>query len=101
MPFNSQSYYRNKAKRQALAYLAEARAIKRRLDAGKPDFLDSFERVAFKVKMARSSWKTYLGHLRMDQCEADIERLRRGEITYQNFMDKWNIQERADHGKSA
>lgn len=91
MPFNSQSYYRNKAKRQALAYLAEARAIKRRLAMGEPDFLDSLERVQSRVRFARSQWKTYLGHLRMDQCEADIERLRRREITYAEFMSKWDI----------
>lgn len=98
MPFNAQSYYRNKAKRQALAYLAEARAVKHRLAIGEAKPMDNPQRVAFNVRMARSSWKTYLGALRMDQCDADLKRFRRGEITYQDFMDKWDIRERANNG---
>lgn len=79
MPFNAQSYYRNKAKREARAYLAEARMVD-----------DPVEK-ARKIWWARSCWKTYLGFLRMDRCDADLKRFRRGEITYQDFMSKWDI----------
>jgi hypothetical protein len=79
MPFNSRTYYRNKERREAMAYLAKARA------SGEP------EAVAFNVKLARLHWKTYLGHLRMQQCDADLKRFQRGEITYADFMGKWDI----------
>jgi hypothetical protein len=78
MPFNSQSYYRNKAKREAQEYFAAART-----SIGP-------ERQA-NVRLARSTWRTYLGYLRLDQCDADLKRFRRGEITYREFMDKWDI----------
>lgn len=74
MPFNSQSYYRNKAKRRAQEHMAKARA------GNSP---------AFNVKLARSEWRTYLGYLRMDQCDADLKRFQRGQMTYQEFMNKW------------
>lgn len=89
MPFNAQSYYRNKAKREAREYLAAAREVKRRLDAIPDVPADLPRAVAFNVRMARSSWKTYLGYLRMDQCDADLKRFQRGQMTYQEFMDKW------------
>lgn len=90
MPFNSQSYYRNKAKRQALDYLAEARAMKWRLDAGKPGLLDDFIRLGRLVGLARSQWKIYRGYLNMDRCDADLKRLQRGEISHAEFMSKWD-----------
>lgn len=77
MPFNSRSYHRNKERRQALEYLAKARA------AFEP------EPIAFNVRLARLHWKTYLGYLRMQRCDADLKRFRVGEITYQEFMGKW------------
>lgn len=79
MPFNSQSYYRNKAKRQALEYLARARM------GGEP------ERVAFNVKLARSSWRTYLCYRRLDECDADLKKRLRGEMSHAEFMNKWDI----------
>lgn len=79
MPFNSRTYHRNKERREALAYLARARAV------FEP------EEIAFNVRLARLHWKTYLGHLRMAQCDADLKRFQRGEITYTEFMGKWDI----------
>lgn len=78
MPFKAQSYYRNKAKREAREYLTAARA------SADP------ARVAFNVRMARSSWRTYLGYLRMDKCDADLKRFQRGEISFAEFMGKWD-----------
>lgn len=78
MPFNSQSYHRNKAKRQAREYLAAARLA------------DDPVRRAFEVRLARASWRTYLGYLRMDECDADLKRFRKGEMTFQEFMHKWH-----------
>lgn len=96
MPFNSQSYYRNKAKRQALGYLADARGVKQRLAAGTPDFLDCPAKIKASVILARSHWKTYLGYLSMDRCDADLKRLQRREITYAEFMGKWDIRDKND-----
>jgi hypothetical protein len=84
MPFNAQSYYRNKAKREAREYIAAARA------ASDP------ARVAFNVRLARSSWKTYLGYLRLDACDEDVKRLQRREITFGEFMSKWDPRKGAD-----
>jgi hypothetical protein len=79
MPFNSRSYYRNKERRLAMEYLAKARA--------------SFDEAprTFNLTLARLHWKTYLGHLRMERCDADLKRFQRGEITYTEFMKKWDI----------
>jgi hypothetical protein len=95
MPFNSRSYHRNKERRQAMEYLAEARTWKQQLVAGTLDFPSTpervTERIASRVKLARLHWKTYLGHLRMECCDADLKRFRNGEITYAEFMSKWDI----------
>lgn len=77
MPFNSQSYYRNKAKREARKYIAAARV------AGDP------VRVASNVRMARSAWRTYLSYVKLDQCDADLKRRLRGDMSHADFMKKW------------
>lgn len=79
MPFNSQSYYRNKARRQAREYLDAARK------SVEP------ERVALNVRLARSSWRTYLGYRRMDECDADLKRRLAGKMSHADFMEKWTI----------
>jgi len=93
MPFNSNSYYRNKEKRAARLYLTEAREWKQRLVAGTLDFPLkpewAKERIASRVKLARLHWRSYLGYLRNDHCAADLRRFKRGDITYTDFMSKW------------
>lgn len=74
MPFNSNSYYRNKYRREATAYLAAARAG------------DDPQR---SVRMARLSWRLYLTHLRMGQCDADLKLRMRGKMSHAEFMEKW------------
>jgi hypothetical protein len=59
MAFNSDSYYRNKWRRQALEELTEARQIKA---SG-----HSWKTVESAVRYARSSWRLYLGQARI--CE--------------------------------
>lgn len=88
MPFNAQSYYRNKAKRKALKYLADARAMKARLIAGEPNVLDNLERVSTYAELARLHWKSYLSYAKLDECDADMKLLQAGKITYAEFMAK-------------
>lgn len=63
MSFNSESYYRNKWRRQALEELSEARRHKR--DGG-----DGW-RIESAVRLARSSWRLYLSQARL--CELSRE----------------------------
>jgi hypothetical protein len=85
VPFNSHSYYRNKAKRAARVYMAEARGAEG-------------ERRSHYVKLARLSWKTYCGYLRTDHCAADVRRLKLGQITYAEFMSKWDPRKGQSNG---
>lgn len=82
MPFNSNIYHRNKARREAQEYLARAREAK----AGAGDG----ETVAMYARFARGSWRMYRSYLRMKQCDDDLAALRAGRITYAEFMAKWS-----------
>lgn len=66
MPFNSDSYYRNKWRREALERLAMAREAKALGGSVLPDD------VAFNVRLARSTWRLYLSQKRI--CEINRER---------------------------
>jgi hypothetical protein len=94
MPFNSHSYHRNKEKRRAQEYLAEARLWKQELVAGTLDFPSTPERVndriASRVKLARAHWKGYLAYKSMCECDADYKRRLRGEMSHADFMAKWD-----------
>lgn len=57
MAFNSRSYYRNKWRREALAYLAKAREIKARRQAGEAY---DWESIPSAVTRARTTWRLYL-----------------------------------------
>ena len=70
MAFNSHSYYRNKARRQALAYLEEAREVKRRAAASKA-YDWEVERLPRMVLLARNGWRIYLSYLAVDRMNAD------------------------------
>jgi hypothetical protein len=61
MSFNSNSYYRNKYRREALEYLAKAREIRANHNPIREQLLPgSQERdIEFNVKMARSRWRLY------------------------------------------
>jgi hypothetical protein len=63
MAFNSESYYRNKWRRKAIAELAEAREIKANGH--------SWKTVESAVRYARSSWRLYLTQCRI--CELSRE----------------------------
>jgi hypothetical protein len=79
MPFNSKSYHRNKAKKGAMALLADARAAKQRgID---PTSL---------VKRARLNWNVFMSYRRMDRIDHDMKKLRNREMTYAEFMQKWD-----------
>lgn len=80
VPFNSQSYYRNKARRQAMGYLADARRAK---------LADNVEHVKSRVRLARNSWRTYLSYLKLDEMDADMEMCRSGNMAYSEFIEKW------------
>lgn len=72
MSFNSESYYRNKWRRQALEELTEAR--RRKLEAAglEGDAKQwALSRVAAGVRYARSSWRLYLSQARL--CELSRE----------------------------
>ena len=58
MPFNSETYHRNRRRKMALDYLAEARARKEEGDS---------ERVAVLVRLARINWRIYLSAVRLSQ----------------------------------
>lgn len=62
MPFNSDSYYRNKYRREALEYLAKARSIKAAPDPIREKYLPGSQAkdIEFNAKMARSHWGLYL-----------------------------------------
>ena len=62
MPFNSNSYYRNKYRRQAKEHLAKARQIKAAPDPLREKYFPGswIKDVEFNVKMARSRWQLYL-----------------------------------------
>lgn len=59
MAFNSDSYYRNKWRRDAFELLARAREIKARALAG--DAYDwELPMIASNASLARSTWRLYL-----------------------------------------
>ena len=70
MPFNANTYRKNKHRRQAWAELAEARAIRERVRAGA-----AWEapRIATYVQLARISMRLYL-------LAVALQRIERGEI---------------------
>lgn len=70
MPFNSQTYHRNKARRSALAYLEEARDVKRRAAAGEA-YDWEIERLPRLVELARNGWRIYLSYLFVARMNAD------------------------------
>lgn len=76
MPFNSNSYYANKNRRQALQALASARA--------EPN------RATYYVTLARLYWRSFLTYRSVQRCDADMKRCRRGEMTYAAFIEKWH-----------
>jgi hypothetical protein len=92
MSFNSQSYYRNKAKRSALKLIEDARAMKARI--GTPDacIMDSPKAIASMVLRARLQWKTYLSYRGLDRMNEDYKRCRRGEMSYADFNVKYTIE---------
>ena len=81
MPFNSNTYHRNKAKREACAYLSQARDAK----AGKR----APSSIAWYVRMARSQWSIYLSYMSMKRCSDDLKAFQTGKMTYSEFMAKW------------
>jgi hypothetical protein len=69
MSFNSESYYRNKWRRQALEELTEARRIKRDGHA--------WQTVESAVRYARSSWRLYLSQARICELSRESRNLNR------------------------
>lgn len=68
MPFNSDSYYRNKWRRRALESLAEARALKAApdLELGRIMGADwNARRVESAARQALSYWRLYLSQCRI------------------------------------
>jgi hypothetical protein len=61
MPFNSESYYRNKWRRDALERLAEARRLKLQAELERDENGRQWAlgRVSMAVRLARSSWRCY------------------------------------------
>jgi hypothetical protein len=60
MPFNSDTYFSNKARRAAFDDLAEARAVKARIASGEVrSSLDSPEHIQRLIKSARSHFRLY------------------------------------------
>jgi hypothetical protein len=96
MAFNSRSYYRNKAKRQALELLAQARDLKQSASAGLLQSWEMADRLPSIVRRARLSWQTYLSYLRLDRMDGDIVRLKNREISHADFMAKWDFRNKAD-----
>lgn len=74
MPFNSTSYYRNKYRREAMEYMAAARAT---------------DDPHHYVRLARLSWKSYLSYRKIAECDADLKRRMRGDMSHEDFMKKW------------
>lgn len=68
MAFNSQTYYRNRWRKDALAELERAREIKARVAAGAACEWEA-ARIATCVKCARISWRLYLSAKRIAQIE--------------------------------
>lgn len=60
MAFNSNTYHRNKARRQAMEYLAEARRVKALGHSP-----------THHATMARCQWRMYLSYVRIVQIDAD------------------------------
>jgi regulator of protease activity HflC (stomatin/prohibitin superfamily) len=82
MPFNSQSYHRNKARREALEALEKAREVKRRVAAGEAQPWHSS--VAHHVAIARLIWRQYLSYLRLDRMNKDFD-----EMNAADFVAKY------------
>ena len=83
MPFNSNSYYRNKYRREALSYLDQARNVKR-LNPGRAQ-----DDLRHCVRLARSAWRSYLSYKAICECDADYKRYRFGDMSHSDFMAKW------------
>ena len=66
MPFNSDTYRRNQAKRTALDFLAQARSIKARAAAGTA-YDWEIPLIASRVKCARITWRIYLSWKRITE----------------------------------
>jgi hypothetical protein len=81
MPFNSNTYHRNKARREAFVHLQRARDAKREQRGA--------DNVQHYVRLARLQWRTYLSYLRMKRCDDDLAALRAGRMTYAAFMERW------------
>lgn len=81
MPFNSNSYHRNRYRRVALEKLALAREAKA---------LGAAADVAYHVRSARLDWRLYLSYLRMKQCDDDLAAVRAGRMKHAEFMAKWS-----------
>lgn len=64
MAFNAISYRRNQARRQAWAYLAEARAIKQRIAAGEAYSWEA-PMIESRVKLARIAMHMHLSFRRI------------------------------------
>lgn len=77
MPFNSNSYYMNKYRRQAKEALAEARQHP--------------ERAKTRVAYARALWRSYLSRRRIKTMDEDMRLVRRGEMKASDFTDKWAV----------
>jgi hypothetical protein len=90
MPFNSNSYYRNKYRREALSYLEQARNVKR-LNPGRAQ-----DDLRHCVRLARSSWRSYLSYKRIGECDADLKERLYGNMSHSDFMAKWGT----DNGRS-
>ena len=80
MSFNSQSYYRNKAKRQAGEDLATARKAKA---------IGNENGVIFYARSARSHWRQYLMYRKLDIMDADLKLRLSGKMSHQDFMSKY------------
>lgn len=66
MAFNGQTYRRNKARRSALEYLAQARAYKARVLSGEAYTWEA-ALIPGRVRCARLQWSVYLSYRRMEK----------------------------------
>jgi len=74
VPFNSDSYYRNKWRREALASLAEARQRKAEPDAQEARIMGAGyneRQIAQAVRSARSTWRLYLSQRTICRIKAE------------------------------
>lgn len=78
MPFNSDSYYRNKWRREAKAHIAKARELKGApYDPAKASLYGpDYERQAVEsaVRRARITWRLYLSQAAICRIKADARK---------------------------